>query len=262
MTEKGSEPCIRVLIADDDPDTRVIVSSVVATLGYTAEVVEDGEQALQSCEARLPDLAIVDYMMPGLTGIELCRRVKALRDGEYLPVLMLTARDGVREKVSAFSEGVDDYLTKPFHYQELQARIRALLRVRELTLRLRDKNAELERMQERLIEKERQAVVGQLAGAAAHELGQPLSAIVLNCYLLEHTAPADARYKTAMQAIKNDTKRMTGLLQALRDADAGRIQDYFGNTQILNLSDGSKTTPTRIDDDIANSDRNPFEPER
>jgi DNA-binding response OmpR family regulator len=173
---------------------------------------------------------------------------------------MLTARDGVREKVSAFSEGVDDYLTKPFHYQELQARIRALLRVRELTLRLRDKNAELERMQERLIEQERQAVVGQLAGAAAHELGQPLSAIVLNCYLLENTTPADSRYKTALQAIKNDTKRMTELLQALRDADAGRTQAYFGNTQILDLSDGVATTRTSLDGDIANSDLGPFEP--
>lgn len=232
-SQTGLPPTI--LVADDDPDTRIIVSSVVSILGYTARVVADGDEAVAACGETLPSLAILDFMMPGMTGLEVCRQIKSLPGGEFVPVVMLTARDGLRDKVNAFEEGVDDYLTKPFHYQELQARIRALLRLRELTISLREKNDELKSMQERLIEKERQAVVGQLAGTAAHELGQPLSAILLNCYLLENLPSTDVKFQSALHAIKVDTKRMAEILDRLKGVDAAKKQSYYGSTEILTL---------------------------
>lgn len=234
MEEKPSSRTI--LIADDDPDTRVIVSSVIAILGHKPIVVSDGNEALAFCREQLPDLALVDYMMPGLTGLEVCQQVKQLPGGAFVPVLMLTARDTVQDKVAALEEGVDDYLTKPFNYQELQARVKALLRVRDLNLELQSTNAQLQEMQERVVEQERQLVVGQLAGTAAHQLGQPLSAILLNCYLLENLPKSDSKFVGALQSIKNDAKRMAEMIDQLRGVDASKKEGYYGSTEILSLS--------------------------
>jgi len=225
----------RILIADDDPDSRIIVASVISLMGHTPIIATNGREALEQCQGNLPDLAILDYTMPDLAGADLCSRLKNNSAGEFVPILMLTARDTVRDKLAAFEEGVDDYLTKPFNYQEFRARVTALLRVRDLTNDLRDTNRELRRMQERLIEQERQLAVGQLAGAAAHQLGQPLSAIMLNCYLIEQLQKNDVKFIGALAAIKSDATRMADLITQLRSVKASERQGYYGDTEILKL---------------------------
>ncbi len=225
----------RILIADDDPDTRVIVASVISILGHHPIVVADGQEAIKECEKQLPDLVIADYMMPALTGVEVCHRLKHDLGGDYIPVLMLTARDTIQDKVMALEEGVDDYITKPFNYQELQARVKALLRMRDLNVALRQKNEELKLMQERLVAQERQLAVGQLAGTAAHQLGQPLSAILLNCYLLDQLPKDDGKFSGALAAIKSDAKRMADMIERLRVVNASQREGYYGDTEILKL---------------------------
>jgi len=225
----------KILIADDDVDSRVIVASVITLMGYTPIVVSNGKEALEQTESEMPHLAILDYMMPDYTGVEVCHKIKNNSLGEFVPVLMLTARDTVRDKVSAFEEGVDDYLTKPFNYQEFQARVKALLRVRDLTFDLRDTNEELKKMQQKIVEQERQLAVGQLAGTAAHQLGQPLSAILLNCYLIEQLPKNDPKFIGALAAIKSDTKRMSDLINQLRSVKASDREGYYGETEILKL---------------------------
>jgi signal transduction histidine kinase len=91
-------------------------------------------------------------------------------------------------------------------------------------------------MQEKVVEQERQLVVGQLAGTAAHQLGQPLSAILLNCYLLENLPKSDSKFIGALQSIKNDAKRMAEMIDQLRGVDASKKEGYYGNTEILSLS--------------------------
>jgi DNA-binding response OmpR family regulator len=226
----------RILVADDDADTRVIVSSVVSILGHEPIVVADGAEAVRVCEAELPDLMVVDFMMPEYNGVEVCRKVRTFPGGDCLPVLMLTARDTVQDKIFAFEEGVDDYLTKPFNYRELQARIRALLRMRDLNLAVRQKSEELQSMQAQIVEQQRQLAVGQLAGAAAHQLGQPLSAIMLNCFLLEQLPKDDPRFKVALAAIQSDARRMADMIEKLRTAKASEREGYIGNAEILKLS--------------------------
>ncbi|MCB0310170.1 MAG: response regulator, partial [Bdellovibrionales bacterium] len=183
MPENAIERRYKILVADDDPDTRAIVSSVVGLLPCEIEEAVDGIDALQKFEKFQPDLAILDIMMPGLNGNQVCQKIKHSQHGGLVPVLMLTARDSVQDKVDSFEIGADDYQTKPFNYQELQARVKALLRVRDLNIKLHAKNLELQAASEKLVEQERQLVVMQLAGTAAHQLGQPLSAILLNCHL-------------------------------------------------------------------------------
>ncbi|MBN8550222.1 MAG: response regulator [Deltaproteobacteria bacterium] len=238
MSEQAEKKTI--LIADDDADTRAIVGSAIQMLGHEYVEAGDGAQALVMAKQLKVDLAILDVMMPEMNGNEVCEGIKTLEHGKFIPVLMLTARDSVKDKVSALDGGADDYLTKPFHYQELQARINALLRVRDLNLSLREKNLELQAMQEKLVQQERQILVSQLAGTAAHQLGQPLSAIMLNCHLIETLPPGDERSKKALSAIKADSKRMAELIEKLRTADASKTASYHGKTAILNLDDSKK----------------------
>jgi len=148
---------------------------------------------------------------------------------------MLTARDELHEKVRALENGADDYLTKPFHVQELQARVRALLRIRDLHTQLQTKNRELQEMQKKLIEQERQMVAVQLGGAAAHRMGQPVSAILLNCHMLGHVTPEDPRYARALQAIKDDAKSLADMLTELRTVDAKATEPYCGTVNILKV---------------------------
>jgi two-component system, OmpR family, response regulator MprA len=114
-----------ILVVDDDPNILKVVQRGLAFEGYRVLVASSGEAALSTARESVPDLIILDLMLPGLDGLEICRR---LRGGIDTPILMLTARDAVRDKVAGFEAGADDYLAKPFVFDELLARVRALLR--------------------------------------------------------------------------------------------------------------------------------------
>jgi DNA-binding response OmpR family regulator len=226
-----------VLVADDDQDARGLVHLGLSLLGLEVIEAANGAEAWERYQERRPALAVLDHNMPGLTGLEVCQHIRSSDGGDIVPVLMLTANERLQDKVSAFAEGVDDYLTKPFHLEELQARVKALLRVRELNQRLKEKNEEIVRMQEQLIERERQVVVTQLAGTAAHQLGQPLAAIMLNCHLLERLPSDDERFRTALKAVQTDAKRMRELIDKLRAADASQTAAYHGKDKILSIDE-------------------------
>jgi DNA-binding response OmpR family regulator len=114
-----------ILIVDDDPELTEAVSWYLEAEGMRATRVTNGTAALEAFRAERPDAVIIDIMMPGMDGFELCR---AIRRQSPVPVLMLSARDGEVDKVRALNIGADDYVTKPFGAMELVARIRALLR--------------------------------------------------------------------------------------------------------------------------------------
>ncbi len=114
-----------ILVVEDDRRIAAAIRRALAYEGYEVTVVHDGPAGLH--EAREgPDLVILDIMLPGLDGIEICRRIR--RAGDRLPILMLTARDAIADRVEGLDAGADDYLVKPFAYEELLARVRSLLR--------------------------------------------------------------------------------------------------------------------------------------
>ena len=115
----------RILVVDDDPMVATTVQRVLRPEGYEVEVALGGAQALEQARAQRPDLVVLDLMMPGIDGLEVCRQLRASGD---LPILMLTARSGTADRVKGLDTGADDYLVKPFAYAELLARVRALLR--------------------------------------------------------------------------------------------------------------------------------------
>jgi two-component system response regulator MprA len=128
--QKWGRP-VRVLVVDDEAAVRDSLSRTLRFEGYEVAVAEDGLAAVELVRGHEPDVVIMDVMMPRLDGLEACRRLRA--EGLLLPVLMLTARDSVGDRVAGLDAGADDYLVKPFALQELLARLRALLRRSLLT---------------------------------------------------------------------------------------------------------------------------------
>lgn len=117
---------VRVLVADDEPAVRKALQRALSGGGYEVELAADGDEALAQVEAAEPDAVVLDVLMPGTDGLEVCRRLRAR--GSAVPILMLTARDAVSDRVAGLDVGADDYLVKPFALEELLARLRALLR--------------------------------------------------------------------------------------------------------------------------------------
>jgi two-component system response regulator MprA len=117
---------MRLLIADDETAVREALALVLDLDGFEVTTAADGYEAIRTLSAQRPDAVILDVLMPGLDGLEVCRRIRAT--GDRTPVLMLTARAEVSERVAGLEAGADDYLVKPFAREELVARLRALLR--------------------------------------------------------------------------------------------------------------------------------------
>jgi two-component system response regulator MprA len=117
---------MRVLVVDDEPAVRTALERALRIEGYDVELAEDGLEAVQRLAAHTPDAVVLDVLMPNVDGLEVCRRIRAADD--QTPVLMLTARDAVGDRVAGLDAGADDYLVKPFALEELHARLRALLR--------------------------------------------------------------------------------------------------------------------------------------
>jgi two-component system, OmpR family, response regulator MprA len=115
-----------VLVTDDDRAVREALERALQLAGYDVELASDGDSALAAIERRTPDAVVLDIMMPGLDGLDVTRRLR--RTGNRVPILLLTARDAVGDRVEGLDAGADDYLPKPFALEELLARIRALLR--------------------------------------------------------------------------------------------------------------------------------------
>ena len=118
---------MKILIVDDEPAVRDSLRRALELEGYDIDLAENGREALERLESNgQHDAVILDVLMPGLDGLEVCRRIR--RAGNHVPVLMLTARDEVENRVAGLDAGADDYVTKPFALEELLARMRALLR--------------------------------------------------------------------------------------------------------------------------------------
>ena len=115
----------RILVVEDDRRIRDLLRRGLIFEGYTVEAAEDGENALRNARDQPPDAVILDLMLPGLDGLEVCKR---LRSASNVPILILTARDTVPDRVTGLDAGADDYMVKPFAFDELLARLRALFR--------------------------------------------------------------------------------------------------------------------------------------
>jgi two-component system phosphate regulon response regulator PhoB len=143
----------KVLVVEDEEALSVLLRYNLESEGYDVETVNRGDEAEIRLKENLPDIVVLDWMLPGLSGIELCRRLRARAETERLPILMLTARSEEAERVRGLSTGADDYMVKPFSVPEFLARVRALLRrasPEQVSQQLKSGDIELDREKKRV----------------------------------------------------------------------------------------------------------------
>src|ERR1700693_4028329 len=139
-------PHYKILIVDDHEDNIERLRARLESRGYEVEGANDGQAALDVVDRWCPDLILLDVMMPKMDGMEVVRRLKAKRESKelpFIPVIMQTALDSTENKVEGLDAGADDYITKPINFAELEARVKALLRIKQLQTEVEAGRAEL-----------------------------------------------------------------------------------------------------------------------
>ena len=220
---------MKTLIADDDTLMRTLTTHAVRERGHEVLEASDGEQALHIFEAEHPQLVIIDWNMPKLTGVDVTRHIRSSEWSRETFVVMLTARDAGEDLLAALDAGVDDYVTKPVMISHLRARIAiAERRVGENAARWR---AEGELAQSRWL-----AGVGELAIALQHEINNPLASIISHASLLSASttlAPDDAN---TVNILLTEARRIATVVKKLTAIREPRSVEYAGKMRMVDLS--------------------------
>lgn len=228
-----------VLVVDDTHANLHLLTKILSDQGYIVRPVPDGALALSSAKAFPPDVILLDVMMPGMSGFEICRQLKADERTRDIPVIFISVKSDIPDKMEAFSSGGVDYITKPFHPEEVLARVSTHLHLRyfqktlsEQNLRLQQEIAErtraetgllaahdqlketlvtLQKTQKSLIESEKMAALGQLVAGIAHEINTPLAVIRSSAENLS-------------MSLDHTLERLPGFLRVLTE---DRQKDFF-----------------------------------
>ena len=228
-----------VLVIDDNPTNLTLLSDSLTGFGFTVLLKKDGEKALDLIQRKPPDIILLDVLMPGIDGFEVCRRLKASDASKQIPVIFMTALSDTVDKVKGFELGAVDYITKPFEQEEVLARIKTHLTIQHLQRRLRANNADLQaalQRERKLLEHERKMLDDlrlNLSITLPHELRTPLNVILGHAdILLDPRNLADPRQIAEYAgAIRKGGTRLHRLienallyanLKLLRYATAGR----------------------------------------
>ncbi len=198
LLDRGRVP--RILVAEDEDDLRSFVVGLLSRT-YTVDAARNGSEALELMKKHRPDLVLTDVMMPEVSGLDLARMLKLDPSLSNIPVILLTARGENEAALEGFQAGADDFVAKPFHANVLQARIRAHLKMRSLSLQLAD--------QARL------ASAGTLAAGLAHEVKNPLNAALNAVKVLEHGGSSKVSNEKLLGVVIDALGRIDGVVSAL-----------------------------------------------
>ncbi|MEG4942352.1 response regulator [Microcoleus sp. F4-D5] len=180
-----------ILIVDDNSANLGVLSDALSQEGFEVRVAKSGKMALERVKYALPDLILLDVMMPEIDGFETCRRLQANPETKQIPIIFMTALSDTANKIEGFQLGAVDYITKPFQQEEVLARVKLHLKLHVLTEKLEEKNTllkqkvlevsqayeDLQQMQLKLIQSEKMSGLGQIAAGIAHEINNPINFI-------------------------------------------------------------------------------------
>ena len=242
----------RILLVEDDPVQAAIIRDLLQAHGYLTSVKGTLAEATGAVRAETPDLLLVDRILPDGDGIALCRNLKADPAMQEIPIILITARDRVEDRVEGILTGADDYIPKPFFPEELLARVHGCLRTlylqRELRLKaeeLEAKNRVLLATQARLVRSERLAAIGEIGLAIRHEINNPLGTILGFADLLlsqGEAIPQDVLRK--LEAIHRASLRIRDVVRKLEGLHEDRTVEYIQGVTMTDLlpekPDGTK----------------------
>jgi signal transduction histidine kinase len=215
----------KILAVDDDADTVELLTKRLSAEGYDTLGAFDGEQALQEVDRYGPDVIILDIKMPKIDGYEVCRRLKGSEDTRVIPIIMLTVKAKVPDKVKGLDIGADDYIPKPFDYRELSRRVRYWSTVKR---EVEERVGEIRRLEQELIKSERLAAIGQTVGSIAHYIKNVLFGLKGGVYLVnaaskEHEPDS---LQTGWEIMERNMGRMSDLVLDLLEYSKDTEPEY------------------------------------
>ncbi|NET35519.1 MAG: response regulator [Cyanothece sp. SIO1E1] len=264
-----------ILVVDDTPANLAVISEALTDADFEVATATDGERALKQIQYELPDLILLDVMMPGIDGFQTCQQLKKNPASQDIPVIFMTAVSDIASKAKAFELGAVDYITKPFQEEEILARIRTHLQLRNLTKNLEQQVAhrtvelsqalqELKASQIRLVQQEKLSTLGQLITGIAHEINNPLGFISsnLDCLkdytqdLLDHLQLYQQKYSDVdieAHAAKIDLEFLTEDLPKIAismKSGADRIRNISTSLRTFSRSDTANKVIFNVHDGI------------
>lgn len=196
MTEPAT-----ILVVDDTPEILTIIERLLSGLQYRVITAQDGEAGLRRALEEMPDLIILDVMMPKMDGLEVCRRLKRNDDTRLIPIVMLTSKDYIQDKVDGLESGADDYITKPFNAKEFLARIRGII--------------ERSQYRQKLSEEEKLDALEKMLESVAHEVRNPIVAIGGFARRIRDKLPPGDRLRVYAQHITQEVERLETMLKEI-----------------------------------------------
>jgi DNA-binding response OmpR family regulator len=220
---------MRVLVAEDDPIMSLVYEEVLRASGHEPTVFENGRLALEAFEKAPFTMAMVDWQMPEMDGVELCRRIRALESGKAVFLLLVTAHDGADTLASALDAGADDYMAKPVTPEHLWARVTIAERRIAIDQARRTAEAALARAQWL-------SGIGETSLAVQHEINNPLAALLGSASLLEETTTTQTARDELVTTIVAAAKRIAEVVQRLAKLKEPKSIEYLKGARMIDLS--------------------------
>jgi CheY-like chemotaxis protein len=238
-----------ILLVDDESMNLKILRTILRKGGYRFLEAESGEKALQLLEKENADLIVLDLMMPGMDGFQVLERVKTNPATDFIPVIIASALKDSAAIEKGLESGANDYFTKPLSDDDrrfqLPLKVRNLIKLKKMQDELAELNRELKETQEKLIEKEKVSAVVEMAGAASHELNQPLTAILGNLQLVLAKLPEGDPLGKRVDKVLGQVDRMVEIVKKIGHITRYRTKEYAENVRIVDIDKSSSLSQKR-----------------